>query len=253
MAVYDPQGALIKEYKQKPKAGLNMFNWNMMYDNAEGFEGLIMWAASLRGPMAPPGEYTVKLSVGDVTEEQTFKLLRDPRYPSTDADLQAQFDFLIKVRDKVTETHRAIKDIRAAREQMDQLMDRIKGDDRYKDVKKAGKELMEKMTEIEETLYQTKNQSRQDPLNFPIRLNNKLAALTGVAGSGAWRPTAQAEAVRSELTGLIDAELEKLDKLMSTDLPAFNDLVKQKSVDAIIIKKKKDKKADPDTSSEENN
>ena len=253
MSVYDPQGELIKEYKQRPKAGLNMFNWNMMYDNAEGFEGLIMWAASLRGPMAPPGEYTVKLKVGDAEEEQKFKLLRDPRYPSTDADLQAQFDFLIKVRDKVTETHRAIKDIRAAREQMDQLMDRIKGDDRYKDVKKAGKELMEKMTEIEETLYQTKNQSRQDPLNFPIRLNNKLAALTGVAGSGAWRPTAQAETVRQELTGLIDAELEKLDKLMSTDLPAFNDLVKQKSVDAIIIKKKKSKNADPDTSSEENN
>ena len=112
---------------------------------------------------------------------------------------------------------------------------------------------MEKMTVIEETLYQTKNQSRQDPLNFPIRLNNKLAALTGVAGSGAWRPTAQAEAVRVELTQQIDAQLEKLDKLMSNDLPDFNNLVKQKSVDAIIIKKKKDDKStDPDTSSDNN-
>jgi len=253
MEVFDPQGELIKDYKQKAKKGLNTFNWNMMYDNAEGFEGLIMWAGTLRGPMAPPGEYTVKLHVGDQVEEQKFKLLRDPRYPSTDADLQAQFDFLIKVRDKVTETHRAIKDIRATREQMDQLMDRIKGVDEYKDVKEAGKELMEKMTEIEETLYQTKNQSRQDPLNYPIRLNNKLAALTGVAGSGAYRPTAQAEAVRSSLSQQIDAQLEKLEKLMSNDLPDFNNLVKQKSVDAIIIKKKKDDKAtEPDTSSEDN-
>ena len=253
MEVFDPQGELIKDYKQKPKAGLNEFNWNMMYEGAEGFEGLIMWAASLRGPMAPPGEYTVKLTVGENSEEQKFKLLKDPRYPSTDADLQAQFDFLIKVRDKVTETHTAIKDIRTAREQMEQLMDRIKGDDRYDDVVDAGKELMKKMTEIEETLYQTKNQSRQDPLNFPIRLNNKLAALTGVAGNGSWRPTAQAETVRVELTNLINAELDKLKTVMESDVPAFNDLVKQKSVDAIIIKKKEDKKKETDTSSDDNN
>lgn len=243
MEVYDPNGELIKEYKQKPTKGLNSFNWNMMYDNAEGFEGLIMWAASLRGPMAPPGEYTAKLTIGDRTEEQTFKLLRDPRYPSTDADLQAQFDFLIKVRDKVTETHQAIKDIRSAKEQMKQLMDKIRGDDEYKDLIEAGDELIEKMTEVEETLYQTKNQSGQDPLNFPIRLNNKLAALTGVAGSGSWRPTAQAEAVRKEITGQIDTQLEKLQRIMSEDLPDFNNKVKQKSVDAIIIKKKKAKKS----------
>lgn len=241
MEVYDPNGELIKEYKQKPKKGLNSFNWNMMYDNAEGFEGLIMWAGTLRGPMAPPGEYTAKLTIGDRTEEQRFKLLRDPRYPSTDADLQAQFDFLIKVRDKVTETHQAIKDIRSAKEQMNQLMDKIKGDDEYKDLIDAGKELIDKMTEVEETLYQTKNQSGQDPLNYPIRLNNKLAALTGVAGSGSWRPTAQAESVRKEITGQIDTQLEKLQRIMSNDLPEFNNKVKQKSVDAIVIKKKKKK------------
>jgi photosystem II stability/assembly factor-like uncharacterized protein len=243
MEVYDPNGELIKEYKQKPSKGLNMFNWNMMYDDAEGFEGLIMWAGTLRGPMAPPGEYTAKLTIGDRTEEQTFKLLRDPRYPSTDADLQAQFDFLIKVRDKVTETHQAIKDIRTVREQMNQLMDKIKGDEEYKDVIDAGKELMKKMTEVEETLYQTKNRSGQDPLNYPIKLNNKLAALTGVAGNGSWRPTAQAEAVRKEITGQIDVQLEKLSRIMSEDLPAFNEKVKQNSVDAIIVKKKKDKKS----------
>lgn len=240
--VFDPNGELIKEYKQKPEKGLNSFNWNMMYDNAEGFEGLVMWAGTLRGPMAPPGEYTAKLTIGDRTEEQRFKLLRDPRYPSTDADLQAQFDFLIKVRDKVTETHQAIKDVRSAKEQMNQLMDKIKGDDEYKDLIDAGKELIDKMTEVEEKLYQTKNQSGQDPLNYPIRLNNKLAALTGVAGSGSWRPTAQAESVRKEITGQIDTQLEKLQRIMSNDLPEFNNKVKQKSVDAIIIKKKKGKK-----------
>jgi hypothetical protein len=165
--------------------------------------------------------------------------LKDPRYGSSDADLQAQFDFLITVRDKVTETHKAIKDIRSAREQMNDLMGKIKGDDQYKEVAESGKALLEKMTTIEEALYQTKNRSGQDPLNFPIRLNNKLAALSGVVGSGHYAPTAQSETVRVELTKQIDDELAKLKSIMDNDLPAFNNLVKQKSVDAIVIKKSK--------------
>jgi hypothetical protein len=231
-------GEKIETSVLKPEAGLNSYNWNMMFENAENFDGNIMWAASLRGPMAPPGEYTAKLIVGDETQEQNFKLLADPRYGSTDAELVRQFDFLITVRDKLTETHRAIKDIRETRSQMNDLMSKIKGEDRFKEVVDAGKALMEKMTVIEEALYQTKNESGQDPLNFPIRLNNKLAALNGVVGSGHYAPTAQAETVRIELTKQIDAELAKLINIMQNDLPAFNELVKQKSVDAIVIKKK---------------
>lgn len=252
--IYGKQGQLIKSFKQSPKKGLNMFNWNMRYDNAEGFDGLIMWAASIRGPgpLAPSGTYTAKLIVGDDVQETSFTLLRDPRYPSTDADIQAQFDFLIQVRDKVTETHVAIKDIRSTRDQMNDLMDKIKGDERYEDVIESGKALLDKMRLIEEALYQTKNRSGQDPLNYPIRLNNKLAALLGVAGGGEYRPTAQSETVRRQLTDQIDGELDKLQKIMSNDLPDFNNLVKRKSVDAIIIKKKASKK-ETDTSTSADN
>jgi photosystem II stability/assembly factor-like uncharacterized protein len=242
MEIYDNKGELIKSYPMRPKMGLNSFNWNMMYDNAEGFDGLIMWAGSLAGPMAAPGEYTAKMIIGDETQEQKFKLMKDPRYGSTDADLQAQFDFLIGVRDKVTETHKAIKDIRSARDQMNDLMSKIKGDDQYEELVESGKALLESMKVVEEALYQTKNRSGQDPLNFPIMLNNKLAALTGVVASGQYAPTAQAVTVRTELTRQIDAELAKLKTIMESDLPAFNNLVKQKSVDAIIIKKSTEKK-----------
>lgn len=239
--ILDSEGNLIKNYPQRGlKAGLNSFNWDMRSEGPEGFDGLIMWAASVRGPgpMYPTGTYTARLKVGDEVQETTFKLIADPRYGSTDADIKAQFDFLTTVTAKVTEMHRAIKDIREARAQMDDLMAKIKGDDNYKDVVEAGKELMAKMTKVEEALYQTKNESGQDPLNFPIRLNNKLAALLGVAGSGEWRPTKQSEDVRVELTEQIDAELATLKGLMENDLPAFNNLVKQKSVDYIVIKKR---------------
>jgi len=97
------------------------------------------------------------------------------------------------------------------------------------------------MTEIEESLYQTKNQSRQDPLNFPIRLNNKLAAVNRIAAFGDYRPTEQAIAVKDEMSGKIDAELAKLQTILDADLPAFNKLVAESAVPAIIIKKKKAK------------
>lgn len=237
--IYNDEGEMIDSFDQRGvSAGLNSFNWDMTTESAEGFDGLIMWAASVRGPgpMVPTGEYTAKLKVGDDEYETTFNLIKDPRYPSTDADIKAQYEFLVKVRDKVTETHQAIKDIREARDQMNGLMEKVKGDERYADVVEAGQELMAKMTKVEEALYQTKNESGQDPLNFPIRLNNKLAALLGVAGRGEWAPTKQSEDVRVELTQQIDAELAKLSSIMSNDLPAFNNLVKQKSVDYIVIK-----------------
>lgn len=153
--ILDSEGNSIKTFPQRDlKAGLNSFNWDMRSEGPEGFEGLIMWAASVRGPgpMYPTGEYTARLKVGDEVQETTFNLIKDPRYGSTDADIKAQFDFLTTVTAKVTEMHRAIKDIREARKQMNDLMAKIKGKEQYKDVVEEGKELMAKMTEVEEAL-----------------------------------------------------------------------------------------------------
>ena len=116
----------------------------------------------------------------------------------------------------------------------------------------AGDSLMMRMAKVEEALYQTKNRSGQDPLNFPIRLNNKLAALLGVAGGGEWAPTKQSEDVRIELTTQIDAQLSIFNTLMENDLPAFNQLVKDKSIDAIMLKSRKEKTEVSSTSSDNN-
>ncbi len=100
----------------------------------------------------------------------------------------------------------------------------------------AGTALNKNLTAVEETLYQTKNQSNQDPLNYPIRLNNKLAALGGVVGSAEAAPTAQSFAVYDELATQIDAELRKLEQIMKTEVPAFNQLVREQNIPAIVIK-----------------
>ncbi|BBM73727.1 VPS10 domain-containing protein [Rhodothermus marinus] len=207
------------------RAGSNRFVWDMRYPDAEGFEGLIMWAASLRGPLAPPGTYRVRLTVGDQVQEQTFRLLKDPRSTATDEDLQAQFAFLMEVRDRVSEVHRTIKHIREIRQDLREVIGRLPDDSTGAALRRQGRSIIQKLTQVEEALYQTKNRAPQDPLNFPIRLNNKLAALMGVVGTGDFRPTDQAVAVKNELVAQIDGWLARYREVIERELPAFNEAV----------------------------
>jgi hypothetical protein len=157
------------------KAGVNRFVWNLRYPDASRFRGIILWAGNLNGPFAVPGAYQVRLLAGGKTLTESFEVKKDPRLSTTQADFQKQFELLTKMRDKLTETHDAITRIRETREQVKAFGDRAKGNG---SITEGVKWLSEKLTNIEEALYQTKNQSNQDPLNYPIRLNNKLASLS---------------------------------------------------------------------------
>ena len=246
LKILEDDGDLIKSFTPRTrgsalavKDGMNAFTWNMRYADAEDFPGLIMWAGSTSGPVAIPGRYQARLVVGDDSMTVSFEIKQDPRSSSSLADLQAQFDFLLAIRDKLSETHRAIKQIRDVRAQTKAITGRLTDFEGAEEIKAAASALNEKLTEIEEALYQTKNQSNQDPLNFPIRLNNKLAAVASTASVGDYRPTDQAVAVREELTAQIDAELGRLNTVLETDLPAFNNLVREKAVPAVLLKSEK--------------
>ncbi|HEX3254089.1 MAG TPA: hypothetical protein VHS05_31930, partial [Pyrinomonadaceae bacterium] len=152
------------------------------------------------------------------------------------ADYAKQVELGLKIRDKLSETHNAIIQIRDVRKQVEDLLKRVAGQPNFKVVNDAGTALNKKLTEVEETLYQTKNQSSQDPLNFPIRLNNKLAALGGVVGGVESAPTAQSYAVYDELVAQIDAQLQRLGQLMRQDVPAFNQLVRDQNIPAVVVK-----------------
>ena len=217
--------------------GLNRFAWNLRYPDAKKFEGLILWGGGTDGPRATPGRYQARLTVGDQTVTAPFEITADPRSKASDADLKAQFDFLLGVRDKLSEIHQRIEDIREVRKQITDLTKRIEGEARNTPIVDAGKALDKKMTAIEEALYQTKNKSSQDPLNYPIRLNDKLASLSDSVGTGDFGPTAQAIAVSQQLLAAIDGELTKLKQIWETELPAFNRLVREQAIDAVVLKK----------------
>ena len=216
--------------------GINRFVWDTRYPDAVRFPGMILWAGETRGPKAPPGTYQVKLTVDGKTQTQNFEIKADPRLTTTPADYAKQLELGLKIRDKLTETHNAIIQIRDVRKQVEDLLKRVAGQPNFKVVNDAGTSLNKKLTEIEEALYQTKNQSNQDPLNFPIRLNNKLAALGGVVGGAEAAPTAQSYAVYDEVVGQIDAQLQKLGQVMRTDVPAFNQLVRDQNIPAVVVK-----------------
>ena len=236
----DEEKNLIKEFNNKSDDNKlevnnekNSFIWDMRYNDAKGFDGLIMWAASLRGPIASPGKYHVKLIVNDESEEQSFNILKDPRSNSTEGDLEEQFNFLISIRDKVSDIHQTIIDIRLIRSQLNDLKSKIS--DKYPEVQSTINDIISRITLVEEKLYQTKNRSGQDPLNFPIRLNNKLAHLTSVASVGNFKPTDQMYNVRDELIGLIDVELKMWNNIKENDLLKLNSTILENNIQLITI------------------
>jgi len=223
------------------EAGLNRFVWDLNYEGASKVPHAPLWAGSTTGPRALPGKYEVRLTVLGKGYSAPLEIQPDPRLNVTLADLQKQFDLLLKIRDKTTETDDAINQIRDLRDQMTAINKRLKSDPRAKTVADAGKALDKKMTEVEEALIQTKAKSGQDVLNFPIRLNNQLVALGGVVGSADSAPTRQSYEVFDMLSKAIDEQLAKWKGIVATDVKAYNEMVKQQEVPAVLVK------AAPDT------
>jgi len=179
--------------------------------------------------------YQIRLTVLGKSYTAPLEIKVDPRLKIDQQDLAKQFDLLLNIRDKVTETDNAIIQIRDLRDQINTLNTRLKSDARSKVIADAGKALDTKMTVVEEALIQTKAKSGQDVLNFPVRLNNDLVALSGVVGSADSAPTKQSYEVFEMLSKAVDEQLAKWKTILSTDVAAYNNLAKQKEIPALML------------------
>lgn len=225
-----------KKLKLKVEPGLNRFTWNMRYSDAEGFDGLIMWGGSLEGPVAIPGDYQVKLKYQETCLESSFSIMADPRSSSTQHDLAAQFDFLISARDTLSKIHIAIKEIRFARKSINDWSDKLDQASLPEGIEELSEEITAEMKMIEESLYQTKNQSGQDPLNFPIRLNNKLAHLSSLVSMGNNKPTNQSYELRMEIQPEITTLLSQWERLKSDKIQTLNNKLTTSGMPLISVK-----------------
>jgi hypothetical protein len=253
---YDLQGSLVKSFAGESTknggeteqsgddvtptcpadSGVNRFIWDMRYPDAKNVPGAVFWGGSLDGPQAVPGVYTARLSIGGKKYERSFTIEKDPRLTTTPEDFKEQFNFLIKIRDKVTEAHEAVKMIRDIRRQTTDLVSRLDKHPAKDSVRNAAKRINDKLKSVEEEIMQVKLKSNEDALNYPIKLNDKIATLSGVVGSADAKPTKQSYDVFAELSGKLEKQLEKYRTSLKNDLPEFNKIVKQLDIPAVILK-----------------
>ena len=196
---------------------------------------MVLWAGGVRGPVVVPGTYKVLLTIDGKSQVQTFQVKKDPRLTTTPEDYARQLEVALQIHGKLSQANEGVVEIRDVRKQLDEYAGRVK-DAKVSD---AAKTLAGKLTAVEEALYQTKNRASEDPLNFPIKLNNKLATLLSGLESSDDAPTLQDTQVYEELASQVNLQLETLKKLMSTDLAAFNKLVHEQNVPAVIVSEPK--------------
>ena len=199
-------------------AGLNRTVWNLEYPGATTFPGMVLWGASTSGPAALPGAYQVRLTVDGKSQTQPLVVKKHPLRPVSDADLQEQFALASQIRDKVSEANNAVIRIRSLK---DEVKDRLtKSSDAQ--LKGAGDKLAADLSAIEQEIYQVKYQSGQDPLNFPIKINNRLASLLGVVNRGDGKPIANAAPIFNDLSKELKVQTDRLQQAIATGVPAFN-------------------------------
>ena len=208
------------------KRGVNTFLWNVRYPDAESFPGMILWAANVTGPLVPPGTYKVRMNVaGTPVATETFKILPDPRIKATLADWQEQARVALQIRDRFSEANDAVKDIRRVKTEISDRQGRIPAAQQAEFTALAAT-FTTALSEVEDSLYQTKNRSGQDPLNYPIRLNNRIGALMGVVSSSDGRPTQQTYEVYKVVAGELTKDLTKLRQVMTANLGKINAMLR---------------------------
>lgn len=211
-----------KKKMLKVEKGGNTHNWDTRGKGAERLDGMILWAASLNGAKAVPGDYKVSLNVNGKQQTENFKIVPDPRAEVSVADMKKQFDFITDVNTSIDKAHQSIKKIRKINAKLDVFTKQYKDNEATAALVEKAKKMKEGFSEVEKALYQTKNRSNQDPLNFPIKLTNKLGHLNRLVSIDDFPPTAQDIAVKNEMTTKINAQLAAFDKLVEEEMKAFN-------------------------------
>ena len=221
------------EPRAPKEPGMNRFVWNMRYPAATKVPEDKTTEDSLVGPLAPPGTYQVMLQAGDETQMQSFRIVKDPRVAASQEDLEAQFQMLIQIRDKVSETHDGINQLRRVRQQVDQWVTRAQGHPSEETVADAAEAVKEKLKGIEDELIQSAYRGARDRLDMPTRLNRKLAELTAVVATADFAPPQQAHQVFEYLSGEIDVQLTALQSVLDEDVAQFANLVRDLDIPVI--------------------
>ena len=221
--------------------GMNVFVWDLRYPDAKNIEegNKAKLGGDIIGPFAPPGKYSAKLFLKDsLLAERIFTIVRDPRIDATDEDLHQQFDLAMKVNKKLTSVHEGINKIRKITKQINQSLDLIKDSALVKEVRKGTQPFIDSLKKIEEELTQPKAVTDYDLFNFPNRLDDRLSALSSIISTADTRPTKSMYDVYDDLSAKADFQLQKLNTVLTAQLPAVNKIIEDKKLYLISGEKK---------------
>ncbi|KYP12933.1 MAG: hypothetical protein A1D16_19465 [Flavihumibacter sp. CACIAM 22H1] len=224
-----------KENKLEVNKGMNQWTWNLQYPEGEKIDGMILWNGVPGSILAAPGTYSALVKLGTDSVELPFVLKADPNYKVSIADYEAQFNFLQEVQGSFNKVQKSVKEIRALRSQLTDFVSR-QGNAIPAEIKQQADSITRQLTAVEEIFYQTKAKSFQDVLNFPIRLNDKLAGVFDAANSGNMAPSKQARDVYTDLAQQCEAAFNKLEQIKTIQVAAFNQLIREKALPVIGVK-----------------
>ena len=202
--------------------GFQQFTWNLYHKEIEKpSDDLILWNGSTSPVLAAPGNYYAKVSIDKDSVTYPFELIADPNYKVSNADLKAQEQFLLEVATSFNTIMKALKGIKEIRTQVQVLQKKTKDSS----FQKQSESLLASLKTIEEALHQTKAKSGQDVLNFPIRLDDKLAGVFESAASGYVAPTKQVKETYIALKLQVDEQLKMYETIKKEGVKALNDAV----------------------------
>ena len=213
-----------------PRNGGNRLIWDMRYPGFKSFEGMVLYSSPNVGPKATPGKYNIKMTYNDIVFQEEFEIVKDPRVKISQADYQDQLEFLIDVRDEVSRANQQIIDIRSIKNNMRFILD--KTEDNIELQEMINKYLID-ISVIENNIHMTKNQSRQDPLNFGIRINNRIAFLLADSQRGDYPPTDQSKEFFNQVKEELDIEIINLKALIEKHSQKIEDYLKKNKIELI--------------------
>jgi len=215
-------------------AGLNRASWDLRLGRPDLLDDAVIWGFT-GGPQVAPGTYQVRLTVGDWSSTRPLELLPDPRLVLSDGDQSAQVELMLQIRKSLQDSHQAVERIRSVRTQLNDMAERGKEAGFGEDLPALADSAVARLTRIENDLVQTKNESGQDPLNYPPKLDNQLAYLYGYVGFSDGSPTAGAVARYADLVAELDSYLEALDEVLAGPVADFNELLRARGAPAVIV------------------
>ena len=206
---------------------------DMRYSGFKSFEGMVLYSSPNVGPKVTPGKYNIKMTYNNLVFQEEFEIVKDPRVKISQADYQDQLEFLIDVRDEVSKANQQIIDIRSIKNNMNFILDKTKDNN---ELQEMINKYLDDISVVENNIHMTKNQSRQDPLNFGIRINNRIAFLLADSQRGDYPPTDQSKEFFSQVKEELNIEIINLKALIEKHSQKIEDYLMKNKIELISLK-----------------